>query len=849
MWNEIGYGLLLEHMPLPITAVLPKLRRALVTHTCAVVQAPPGAGKTTLVPLALLDEPWLQGQRILILEPRRVAARAAAARMASLLNERVGQTVGYRIRLDKKVGPDTRIEVVTEGILTRMLQTDPALEGVGLVIFDEFHERSIHADLGLALCLQVQELLRDDLRVLVMSATLDGEAVAALMHHAPVVTSEGRMFPVETHYQSRPLSLRIEQQVTQTIVRAHQQHSGNVLVFLPGAGEIHRVAERLETTDLPASTQIFPLYGNLPQHLQDQAIRPSPTGTRKIVLATPIAETSLTIEGIDVVIDSGLRRRPRFDPRSGMTRLETVPISQASADQRRGRAGRLGPGHCYRLWQAHEQQQRALFDPPEILEADLAPLALDLAQWGISDPQELHWLDAPPEAAFQQACDLLTQLGALTTDGTITAHGQALAAFPLHPRLAHMILTAEPLGLGALACDVAALLSERDLFKSQTHVYDPDIRLRLDALLRPRPPASVHGFQVDRGIYRRVQEASRQWKRQRNLPRASLDSVDMAGLLLAFAYPDRIAQRKPESLGRFRLHNGRTATLPENTLLAETTYLGIAHLDGQKREARIFLAAPVSVELLFTHFADAIQRQMSVTWNPVREAVEAEIIHSLGALVFKTESLPHPDPEQVTEVLLEAIADSNLTLLPWTKEARFWQQRMQFMHHLHPEWPDASDAALQTTLAEWLGPYLIGITSKSALQRLDLGNILQNILPWNDQQRLNREAPTHLSVPSGSRIRLNYTNPAQPILAVRLQEMFGATETPRIGRGQVPVLLYLLSPARRPVQITHDLANFWATTYFDVRKDLKGRYPKHVWPDNPLNEPATRFTKRRKLKE
>jgi len=836
----------INDMSLPIEAVLPALKQVLRTHIGAVVQAPPGAGKTTRVPLALADEAWLTGQRILMLEPRRVAARAAAARMASLLGERVGETVGYRIRLDKKIGPTTRIEVVTEGILTRMLQTDPALEGVGLVIFDEFHERSIHADLGLALCLQVQDLLRDDLRLLVMSATLDGEAVAALMHDAPVVTSEGRLFPVETHYLSRASSLHLEQQVVQAIIRAHQQHNGNLLVFLPGASEIRRVAERLETANLPASTHTYPLYGNLPQHVQDQAIRPSPKGTRKIVLATPIAETSLTIEGIEVVIDSGLRRRPRFDPRSGMTRLETVPISQASSDQRRGRAGRLGPGHCYRLWQAHDQHQRAPFDAPEILEADLAPLALDLAQWGISDPTELRWLDTPPTAAFEQARDLLTQLGALGMDGSIAHHGQALAAFPLHPRLAHMILTAQRLGLGALACDVAALLTERDLFKSQSRDQNPDLRLRLDALLKRRMPDSMHGFLVDRGVYRRVTEASRQWKRQRKLEPASPEDVEAAGLLLAFAYPDRIAQRKPESIGRFRLHNGRAAVLPSSTRLAEADYLGIAHLDGQKREARIFLGAPLSPDLLFTHFADAIQHEVSISWNTTREAIDAHAIHSLGALVLKTERLVKPDAERVTEVLLEAIAASNLALLPWTQEARFWQQRMQFMYDIHPDWLDVSDAALQTTLTSWLGPYLTGISSKAALQRLDLANILQNQLAWSDQQRLNREAPTHLTVPSGSNIRLDYTNPTQPILAVRLQEMFGATETPRIGGGTVPVLLHLLSPARRPVQITHDLANFWATTYFDVKKDMKGRYPKHVWPDDPLQEPATRYAKRRK---
>lgn len=831
---------------LPIRAILPELQRALAQNTRAVIQAPPGAGKTTLVPLALQAVPWLSDQRIIMLEPRRLAARAAAARMAALLGEAVGETVGYRVRLDTKVSSRTRIEVVTEGILTRMLQRDQALEGIGLVIFDEFHERSIHADLGLALCLQVQDVLREDLRLLVMSATLDGDRVAALMGGAPLISSAGRQFPVETHYTSRASTLRLEARVTQTVRRAHTTHTGSLLVFLPGAGEIRRVHEHLTTTPLGDATDVFPLYGNLPQHIQDQAIQPTPPGRRKVVLATPIAETSLTIEGIEVVIDSGLRRRPRFDARSGMTRLEIVPISQAAADQRRGRAGRLGPGHCYRLWQAHEQQQRLPFDRPEILEADLAPLALELAQWGVRDPHELAWLDAPPDATYQQACALLEQLGALNRSGTLTAHGAAMVNFPLHPRLAHMILTAEPLGLGALACDIAALLSERDLLKSQGPLQRPDMRLRLDAFHQSRPTATLHGLTVDRGVHKRARQAARQWKRQRHLDQATSASAEETGLLLALAYPDRIAQRKPDQPGRFRLRNGRSAILPDSSPLADAAYLGVADLDGRKREARIFLAAPLTADDLFLHFSDHIEPTPTITWNTTREAVQANLVHTLGALVLKSEPLFDPDPEQVTEVLLNAIADSNLTLLPWTKETRLWQQRMSFLRTIDPTWPDMSDEGLLATLADWLAPYLTGITSKATLQRLDLLNILKNTLSWGDQQRLDREAPTHLTVPSGSRIRLDYSNPEQPILAVRLQEMFGATETPRIAGGRVRVLLHLLSPAHRPVQVTHDLTSFWETTYFDVKKDLKGRYPKHVWPDDPLTEPATRYTKRRR---
>ncbi|HEX6750176.1 MAG TPA: ATP-dependent helicase HrpB [Longimicrobium sp.] len=831
----------LPHTGLPIEAVLPAVRDALRVGTSAVLQAPPGAGKTTVVPLALLDEPWLEGRRIVMLEPRRLAARAAAHRMAQLLGERVGDTVGYRIRMETRVGPATRVEVVTEGVLTRMLQHDPALEGVGIVIFDEFHERSLHADLGLALTLQSRAVLRDDLRVLAMSATLDGGPVAALLGDAPVVTSEGRAHPVETRWLPRRPEARIEAVTARTVRHALETEDGDVLVFLPGAGEIRRVEEMLGG-DLPPGVRIYPLFGNLPPEQQDEAIRPSPPGRRKIVLATAIAETSLTIEGVRVVVDSGLMRVPRFSPRTGMTRLETVPVSRASADQRRGRAGRLGPGICWRLWTEAEDAALQPYRPPEILEADLAPLALELAAWGVADPAELQWLDPPPAAAFAQARELLAELGALDAPGAVTPHGRAMAALPLHPRLAHMLLRAKEMRLGATACDLAALLAERDVLRGEGRAPDADVRLRLAAL---RGDRGHGGHGVDHAALHRVRAEAKDLRR--HLSASSSDADDeAAGVLLAFAYPDRIAQRRPGTSGRYLLRNGRGAAFPEPQSLSEAPWIVAAELDDAGREGRILIAAPVEAAEIERGFADQVVAEESVAWDEAAGAVRARRVERLGALTLREAPLADPDPGRIAAALLDAVRQAGVASLPWTKASAQLRERIAFLHLHDPSFPDVSDVALSETLADWLGPHVYGMRKMDEVRRIDLGPVLEGMLAWEQRRRLDELAPTHVQVPSGSRIPVDYSDAEAPVLAVRLQEVFGWTETPRIAGGRVPLTLHLLSPAHRPVQVTRDLASFWRTGYFEVKKDLKGRYPKHYWPDDPLVAEATARAKPRR---
>ena len=821
---------------LPVTEVLPELRAALRDGGAAVLQAPPGAGKTTRVPLALLDEPWLGGGRIVLLEPRRLAARAAARHMARLRGEQVGATVGYRMRLETRVGPATRIEVVTEGVLTRMLQSDPALEGVGLVIFDEFHERSLHADLGLALTLQARTLLRPDLRLLVMSATLHGEPVAALLGGAPVITSTGRAYPVRVHYQPRAVEGRLEPAASRAVRQAVAENDGDVLVFLPGAAEIHRVEALLRDPPVPA--RVLPLYGNLPQAAQDAAIAPSAPGQRKVVLATSIAETSLTIEGVRVVVDSGWMRVPRFSPRTGMTRLETLTVSRASAEQRCGRAGRLGPGACYRMWTEPAQAALVPFGTPEILEADLAPLALELAAWGVADPRELAWLDPPPAAAFAQARELLVALGALDDAGAITAHGRAVAELPLHPRLAHLLLRGRELGCGGLAAEVAALLADRDVFRRGEVAPPADLRQRVHALRElargRRTPAGV-----DAGGLRRALEESRLLRRRLRLDDGDASGEDGTGLLLAFAYPDRIAQARPGQPGRFRLRNGRGAALDPSDPLAREPFLAVADVAGQGRDSRIYLAAPLTAAELERHFAGEMAGDERVGWDAGARAVRAMRRERLGALVLREAPLPSPPPGQVTAALLEGIRALGLEALPWTQPSRQLRARIAFLHALDDDWPDVSEAALLATLPEWLGPFVAGMTRVEELQRVELVDALLARVGWERRGQLDALAPSHLTVPSGSRIPIDYADPAAPVLAVRLQEVFGLTETPAIAGGRVPLTLHLLSPARRPVQVTRDLASFWRTGYFDVRKDLRGRYPRHYWPDDPLQATPT----------
>jgi ATP-dependent helicase HrpB len=835
---------------LPIEAAIPSIRAALAGGNGLVVQAPPGAGKTTRVPLALLDEPWLVGRRIVMLEPRRLAARLAAGRMAATLGEGVGETVGYRIRFDTRIGPRTRIEVVTEGVLTRMLRDDPSLGSYGLVVFDEFHERSLHADLGLALALESRAALRSDLRLLVMSATLEGGPVAKLMGGAPIVTAEGRAWPVETRWLGRPAG-RFEEAVARAVARALAAEEGDMLVFLPGAAEIRRVETLLREHAACAGVRLAALLGELAQAEQERALRPSDPGERKVVLATSIAETSLTIEGVRVVIDGGLMRRPRFDPESGMGRLMTLPVSRAAADQRRGRAGRLGSGVCYRLWAEAEERGLVPFTAPEILEADLAPLALDLAAWGTADPASLSWLDPPPDAAWREARELLFRLGALEEDGRLSDHGRAMAALPLHPRLAHMVVRGQGMGRGGLACDLAALLGERDILRARSGARDADIRHRLAVLRGDEPPP---GFEVDRAARQRARAAGEEWRRRLRVRQDVGDVTDDTGILIALAYPDRIARRRQpqkREIGReeaklaYRLVNGKGAAFGGPDPLAREEWLALAEVGGAGREGRIFLAAPLTLAAIEAHFADQIRSEDEVRWDDRAEAVAARRLRRLGELILEEKPPAEDASEKVLAAMIEGVRRLGLDALPWSDESRALCRRAAFLAREEgAEWPDMSAVALLADLENWLGPYLGGITRRAALAKLDLVGALTARIGRERLKRLNELAPTHLTVPSGSRIALDYSGDV-PALAVRIQEMFGLAETPRIADGRVPVRLHLLSPARRPVQVTRDLAGFWANSYRAVRADLRGRYPKHPWPDDPLQAPPTARAKPR----
>ncbi|MEN1834420.1 ATP-dependent helicase HrpB [Pseudomonas lijiangensis] len=840
---------------LPIDTALPALCLALIQRNEVVLEAPPGAGKTTRVPLAMLDEPWLAGQTILMLEPRRLAARAAAERLASELGEKVGETVGYRIRLDSKVGPNTRIEVVTEGILTRRLQDDPALEGVGLLIFDEFHERSLDADLALALSLNGRDLFRDEqpLKILLMSATLEGERLSALLDDAPVVRSEGRMFPVSTQW-GRPFQPGefIEPRVVQTVLDALGNEPGSLLVFLPGQAEIRRVNQQLaEALGERADILLCPLHGELDLSAQRAAIEPAPKGVRKVVLATNIAETSLTIDGVRVVIDAGLARVPRFDPGSGMTRLDTQRISRASATQRAGRAGRLEPGVCYRLWSEAQHDQLAAYGSAEILQADLAGLALQLARWGVM-PTQLVWLDVPPTAAYAQAQDLLVRLGALSNsqgqERKLTTHGQAMAHVPAHPRIAHLLLRGHELGLGALACDVAALLGERDILRGG----GADLHSRLTLLA-----GSERAARGAQGGVQRARQLARQYrgylKGAATTPVSDPDHSRWLGCLLALAYPDRVAQQRRAGGAEYRLANGRAALFAEVDALMKQPWLVIADLGSRQgqREERIYLAAEFDPALFDSVLSEQVIEFDQLDWDEREGVLRAERQRKVGELILSREPLTGLDESARGHALLGLVRRKGLELLPWPPELRQWQARVTLLRQLDlekqdtSEWPDVRDAALLDSLESWLLPYLGKVTRLSHFGNLDLSSILHNLLPWPLPQRLDEQAPHHLSVPSGSSVRLDYSE-YPPILAVRLQELFGLSDTPRIANGRQIVKLHLLSPARRPVQVTQDLANFWRSTYAEVKKDLKGRYPKHYWPDDPLVAEATARVKPRK---
>ncbi|MFZ5781420.1 MAG: ATP-dependent helicase HrpB [Pseudomonadota bacterium] len=814
---------------LPVDEALPRLKEALAAHTAAVLVAPPGAGKTTRVPLALLDAAWLGGGKIVMQEPRRLAARAAARRMAATLGEAVGETVGYRVRLDTKVGSRTRVEVVTDGLFLRLLQDDPSLDGVGCVIFDELHERGLETDLSFALVREAQVALRDDLRIVAMSATLDPGPVAERLGGAPVVKSEGRMFPVGTRYLDREPAGRIEDAVAAAVRRALAEESGSALVFLPGIGEIRRVAERLDPSP---GVDVAPLYGDLSPGDQDRAIAPSPAGRRKVVLATAIAETSLTIEGVRIVIDSGLMRLPRFSPRSGMTRLETVRVSQASADQRRGRAGRLEPGICYRLWTEEAQRGLAPFTPPEILDADLAPLALELALWG-ADDATLPWLTPPPAASLATARGLLADLGALDDSGRITAHGKAMAKLGQHPRLAHLVLRGRALGQGRIAALLAAILGERDFLRLPPGQRDVDLRHRVDIALSGRRD----------GTLRLIQEQAR-----RLMPREAANGppdVSKTGALLALAYPDRIGRRRAGTAGRYLLSGGRGAVLPEGDAMGSEEFLVVGDLDGSAQDARIFLAAPVTLAEIEELYADRIVDEEIVDWSERDGAVLARQRRRLGALLLEDKPLARPDAGKLRAAMMEGIRRLGFGALPWSDDLARWRERVAFLRRLDESWPDLSDAALLATLESWLAPYLDGVSRRSHLQNIPLAEALKAMVPWDRQRELDRLAPTHVEVPSGSRVPIDYGDPAEPTLSVRLQEMFGLVDTPRIAGGRVPLTIHLLSPARRPVQVTRDLASFWGNGYRAVKAELKGRYPRHYWPDDPLvAEPTARVRPR-----
>ena len=828
---------------LPVMQAVPQLLAALQEGRAVILEAPPGAGKSTLVPLALLETPWLANGKILMLEPRRLAARAVARRMAALLGESVGQRVGFRTRLESRVSRETRVEVITEGILTRMLQSDPALAGVSCVIFDEFHERSLNADLGLALCLESRAALCEDLRLVVMSATLDSRALASVLADAAIVSARGQSFEVATHYVARRPDLHLELQAAQAIRAALRDHTGDVLCFLPGAAEIRRVQRALEAGEADAKTRVLPLYGDLDPAAQDAALAPGGTGARKIVLATSIAETSLTIEGIRVVVDTGLRRYSEFDPATGMSRLVTGKVSQAAADQRRGRAGRLSEGDCYRLWSEGSQATLTPQTPPEILHADLAPLALELACWGAVDAGSLAWIDPPPAAPLAQARDLLLRLGAIGADGRISAHGRELAALGMHPRLAHMLIKSKEIGAAHLACDLAAVLSERDILRGQSGARDVDIRLRA-AVMRGETRDLTPGINVDERALTQAKRSAAAWRRDfAGGARDRADAHEAAGILLAWAYPDRIGRARGEA-GRYLLANGRGAHFAEPQAMAKADFIVAAELDGAEREARIFLAAPLSALALDEHFGALIVESREIRWDEREAAVRARRERRLGALILQSSDIKVPDADQMLAASLTGLKLLGIGVLPWTSALRQWQARVELMRqHRVPAptpWPDVSDAALERTLEEWAAPWLVGLTRREHFARFELRNALESFITHAQRTILEREAPTHFTVPSGSSIPLDYTDGETPCISVRLQELFGLQQTPAIAGGKVPLLLKMLSPAGRPVQITRDLVSFWQRGYHDVKKDLKGRYPKHYWPDDPYTAQATR---------
>ncbi len=818
----------------PVQEIVPQLRQALFDNPVVILQAPPGAGKSTVLPLMLLDEPWLAGQKMIMLEPRKLAARSVAQRMASLLNEDAGQTIGYRVRFETVVSAQTRCEVVTEGILTRMLQSDNALEGTGLVIFDEFHERNLHADLALALCYQIRQILRDDLRILIMSATLDGEKISSILGNAPVVTSSGRQFPVTLNYSPPDKDMYIAPATVKVIRKALSEQQGDVLVFLPGTGDIHKVAELLDQGNTGA--HVYPLYGDLPFKAQQEAILPSPSRARKVVLATAIAETSLTIEGITTVVDSGYSRVPKFDPRSGLTRLETIRVTRDAADQRAGRAGRLGPGVCYRMWpeSLHHTLQPAR--QPEIMEADLAPLMLELANWGIRNIQDLTWITPPPPGAVNQAKELLSQLGAID-GGNITSRGKEMLRLPTHPRIAHMLI--EGRDLNGLASDIAALLEERDPLPKTSGT---DLSLRVEILRKWRSGERVN---AEGNSLERIERLASSWRKIFKIKPDNNMPVDSdVGRLLAEAYPERIARQQEKHSPRYKLANGRVVRLPDHDPLIREKWLAVAQVDSGSGEGKIFMAAPLLEEDLLHR---AVEHEV-VTWSSEKGMIQAAIEKRVGNVVLATKPMATIPDERRVRILCDAVREEGLKILNWDEIHDEWIARVLSLKSWRKDeaWPDVTKENLIATTTEWLTPYLAGVTRRQDFSRLDLGAILSGIIPWNLASKLDQLAPPKVAVPSGSMIRLHYSpEGGPPVMEVRLQEVFGLVETPAVNEGRNKVLLHLLSPGYKPVQVTQDLKSFWQTAYHEVRKEMRMRYPRHHWPEDPWTAEAVRGAKKR----
>jgi len=865
---------------LPVAAVIPQIKTNLLQNNRLVLQAPPGSGKTTLVPLALLEQPWIEEKKIIMLEPRRLAARNAAARMAYLLGEKVGERVGYQIRADRRVSYKTKILVVTEGILTRMLQDDPALDEVALIIFDEFHERNLHADLSLAFSLQSQELLREDLKILLMSATLNSTELSQLLDNAPIVKSQGRSFPVENIFldsaASIPDKFNLADKVCQLTIQALSQYDGNILVFLPGVGEIKQVNRKIEEVLSIQDTEnihIAPLFGDLSQKEQDKAVRETEENQRKVVLATNIAETSITIDGISVVIDSGLQRISVFNPRQAMNSLQTVFISQASAEQRSGRAGRLGPGTCFRLWSENRHKQLVKHQTPEILHSDLTPLMLELAKWGIQEIDELVWQDKPGQGSIDHARELLAELQAIDEEGRITTEGEAILALGLHPRLGHLLICAIDIDVAYEASILVALLTEKDILQRANHQFsrrDIDLVKRMQLLLSlaKNSDFSAPGFNKKQArlvlnsgklFFQRLNKLnSNNYKKKHVIPNHIQNLHDVVAVLLAFAYPDRVAQCRNKGQGRYLMSSGKGAFLDADGEFGQPEYLVIADLDGkpQAKEAKIFLAAEISFQQLMENFSHLISENTAIEWNSALQRVEGYCQKKLGKISLNRTGIDLKGNPQVDGILLEGVREYGLECLKWSKQALHLQQRVNFLNFQKKnnpklqsnftgkQLPDFSDNYLLANLSIWLLPFIKDLNSVKQLQKLDYNQILLSQLNWEQQQFIEHMAPGQIRVASGSNIAIDYSDAEKPILAVKLQELFGSKDTPAIIGGQFKLLLHLLSPAMRPMQVTDDLGNFWTNTYPVVKKELQGKYKKHYWPEDPINAKATNKIKR-----